>query len=563
MKKWMVYAKKADFQKIADTWNIDPVIARIIRNRDVISEEEMNEYILGTINDLHSPYQFKDMEDALFVLSEKIKDKKKIRIIGDYDIDGVCSSYILLEGLRSLGALVDVDIPDRILDGYGLNKNLISKAKAEGVDTVLTCDNGISALEEIEFAREQEMTVVVTDHHNPGEVIPNAHSVINPKRKDCPYPFKELCGAGVAYKLIQGLYQQHGRRQEEVHSFLEFVAIATIGDVVPLKGENRIIVKDGLRRLNATKNLGLNALIQANNLGDKKIGSFHIGFILGPCLNASGRLDTAKKALRLLETTDPQEAEEIAHELFELNVLRKDMTVKGYKEALELLEKDSAVEDPVIVVYLPECHESLAGIIAGRLREKYYKPAFVFTDSDDGLKGSGRSIEGYDMFAELRKTEDLLDKFGGHTMAAGLSLKKEMFSEFQEKINKNSLLTKEDFIRKYWIDTELPLEYLSLDFINSLHLLEPFGKGNEKPVFATREVVITEARIVGVGENVMKLSLISQKGLRFAGVCFEKEEFPNLLQGYQQQRKLSILYYPEINEYNGRRQIQVQVKSVD
>ena len=562
MEKWMVHSKRADFNKIADKFNIDPVIARVIRNRDVISFEEINEYLNGNIENLYSPFLLKDLDKALEIIEGKISQDKKIRIIGDYDIDGICSTYILLSGLKRAGAFVDIDIPDRITDGYGININLIKKAFDDGVDTIITCDNGIMAVDETAYAKSLGMTVVITDHHNVPEILPKADAIINPKQADCQYPFKELCGGAVAYKLIQGLFEKRGESPECCYDLIEYAAIATIGDVVTLQGENRIIAKEGLKLINKTTNKGLKALIKANDLADKRIESYHIGFIIGPCLNASGRLDTAKKAFKLLNEDDEEMAALIANELKELNSTRKELTLKGVDDAIKLSETMNLDEDKVVIIYLPECHESLAGIIAGRIREKYYRPVFVLTKSEDGVKGSGRSIEGYNMHQELTRVEGILTKYGGHSMAAGLSLEEAVIDIFKERLNKNSTLTQDELTPKLWIDSELPFEFLNMDLVKQLRLLEPFGKGNEKPIFAARNITIMSCKIVGSSANVMSLVLISERGTRFYGVSFEKDEFEKITGIQQKGKKIKVIYYPQINEYNGNIDLRINVKRV-
>ncbi len=558
--KWMLHTKKADFEDIAKKFNINPVLARIIRNRDIVNYEDINAFLNGDIEDMHSPFLLKDMVKAVEIIKNKISVDKKIRIIGDYDIDGICSTYILLSGLEKLGAQVDIDIPDRITDGYGLNISLIEKAYQEGVDTIITCDNGIMANKEVLYAKEKGMTVIITDHHNVPEELPVADAVINPKRKECEYPFKELCGAVVAYKLIQALFIEHKIDSKEYEKYIEFAAIATIGDVVILIGENRIIAKKGLERINTTFNIGLKSLIKVNELDDKKIESYHIGFIIGPCLNASGRLDTAKKALELFRTNDELKACSLANELKTLNTTRKDMTLKGVEEALNIAAENKL--DNVLVVYLPECHESLAGIIAGRLREKYYRPVFVLTDSEDGIKGSGRSIDGYNMYDELKKVEDILVKYGGHSMAAGLSLEKSNLEIFSKQLNTNENLSKDELTPKIWIDTALPFEYISEELINELSKLEPFGRGNEKPVFAEKSVRIISAKIVGANKNVITMTLLSNKGYKISGVCFEKDIFEEIQNTVKSQNEVSIIYYPQINEFRGNREIKIHIKRV-
>ena len=427
MEKWVVSAKRADFQAIAEKFGIDQVTARLIRNRDIVGEPEIRKYLYGTKKDFYDPHLLKDADKLVEILMSKIKEQKKIRIIGDYDIDGVNASFILLRGLRRCHANADVEIPDRMKDGYGINEHLIRYAYEEGVDTILTCDNGIAAVEQTKLAKSLGMTILITDHHEVQEEVPPADAVVNPRQADCPYPFKHLCGAAVAYKVICCLYEAYGIPKEETEEFLEFAGFATVGDVMDLIGENRILVKEGLKRLNHTQNVGMASLIRACGLEEKEIKSYHIGFVLGPCINAGGRLDTAKRSLNLLLQKDRAKADVMAAELKALNDERKDMTQTGAEEAIEWIEKEGRSQDKVLVVYLPDCHESLAGIIAGRIRERYNKPVFVLTDSIDGVKGSGRSIEAYSMFEEMSKCKELYTKYGGHPMAAGLSLPKKMW----------------------------------------------------------------------------------------------------------------------------------------
>ena len=566
----MVLAKKADFYGIGRKFGIDPVIARVIRNRERISEEEIEQYLHGKMNQIYSFQLMKGMEEALELLLEKIREKKKIRIIGDYDIDGVCSTYILLIGLKKAGAIVDIDIPDRIKDGYGISRELIDLAYQAGTDTIITCDNGISAIEQVAYAKSLGMTVIVTDHHEiPYEeqedgsiktILPPADAIVNPKQEGCPYPFKGICGAMVAYKLICGLYEKKGFPKEAQEEFIEFAAIATVGDVMDLQDENRIVVKDGLRRMKNTKNYGLKALIRVNHLEEAELTGYHIGFVLGPCINASGRLSTAKKALNLLLCTDEKKAQELAEELKALNDSRKEMTQKGVEQAEKLVETTELKNDRVLVIYLPDCHESLAGIIAGRIREKYNKPVIVLTKGKDGVKGSGRSIEAvYHMFKELVKCKDLLSKFGGHPMAAGLSLPEENIEAFREALNKNCTLTPEDMMEKILIDVPMPISYVTLPLIRQLSLLEPFGKGNNKPVFAEKNIKITQCRIFGKNKNVVKMKLYDGNGVCMDGVWFgDGEAFVNEI---QEKERWSIAYYPSINTYNGRESIEIIVQN--
>ncbi len=568
MEKWVVAAKRADFNGIGKQFGIDPVIARLLRNREVVGEENIRLYLQGDLSQLPSPWLLKDMEKAADILEEKIKSKKKIRIIGDYDIDGVSSTYILLKGFRRMGAVIDTYIPDRISDGYGIHEHLILQAQKDEIDTILTCDNGIAAGSEIAMAKELGMTVVVTDHHEipyreteKGRelLLPLADAVINPKQPSCMYPSKNICGAVVAWKLVGAMYERFGIPREEFLDLLEFAAIATVGDVMDLQGENRIIVKEGLKKLPTTKNPGLLALIRANGLEGGKITSYHIGFVLGPCINASGRLDTAARSLALFDTEDPGKAAEIAGDLAALNESRKALTEKGKEEAIRQVEETSVGKDRVLVIYLPDCHESLAGIIAGRIREKFYKPVFVLTKGEHGVKGSGRSIEAYSMFDELVKCADLLEQFGGHPMAAGLSLAEENVEELRRRLNENCTLTPEELIPKIVIDVAMPFSYISRELIEQLSLLEPFGKGNTKPVFAQKGLRVLEPRIFGKNRNVAKMRIQDQEGFAIDAVYFgEAEKF---LDFAAHAGGISVTYYPEINRYQGRETMQIVIQN--
>lgn len=570
MEKWVVSAKKADFQEIGRKFGVDPVIARLIRNRDQITDQEIDAYLHGKMSGLHSWKLLKGMEELLDRLTEKIRGKKKIRIIGDYDIDGVCSTYILLKGLIRAGALADVDIPDRIKDGYGISRELIALAGEVGVDTIITCDNGISAIEQIGYAKELGMTVLVTDHHEvPYEeeedgtvrsILPPADAIVNPKQPDCAYPFKGICGGMVAFKVIQGLYERMGIPEREIEELIPFAAIATVGDVMDLIDENRIIVREGLRRLQNPENEGLKALIRVNNLENREISAYHIGFVIGPCMNASGRLSTAKRALRLLLAEEPKEAATLAEDLKSLNDSRKDMTAKGVEEAVEMVEHTELKNDRVLVIYLPHCHESLAGIIAGRVRERYVRPTFVLTKGGEGVKGSGRSIEAYHMFQELVKCKDLLTKFGGHPMAAGLSLPEENVEAFRRRLNENCTLTQEDMTEKIVIDVPMPMSYVTIPLIRQLSLLEPFGKGNTKPVFAQKDMKVLNFRVMGKNRNVVKMTLSDDYGFRAEGVWFgDGDEIANRL---QEKEKWDMIYYPSVNSYMGRDSIEMIIQNI-
>lgn len=568
MEKWVVTAKRANFQEISETFGIDPVIARLIRNRDVTGMENIRTYLYGGLDELPSPWLLKDMEKAVEILMDKINRQKKIRIIGDYDIDGVTSTYILLKGIRRLGGNADTYIPDRITDGYGMHQELILRAKEDGVDTIVTCDNGIAASDEIASARELGMTTVVTDHHEvPYEdienrrifKIPAADAVVNPKQQECAYPFKNICGAVVAWKLVWALYERAGIPREEIWDFLEFAAIATVGDVMDLQGENRIIVKEGLKRLSETSNYGLRALIQANGLEDAVISSYHVGFVLGPCINASGRLDTASRSLALFLSEDAGTAARLAGDLTALNQSRKSLTEQGKDEAVKLLEETPVGKDRVLVLFLPDCHESLAGIIAGRIRERYHKPAFILTRGETGVKGSGRSIEAYSMYDELVKCADLLERFGGHPMAAGLSLKEENVNEFRRRLNQNCTLTEEELVPKVVIDVPMPLGYAGKELVEQLSLLEPFGKGNTKPLFAQKGLRVLGLRILGKNHNVAKMQLMDAQGCVTDAVYFgEAEEFKKFCESND---TISVTYYPEINSYQGRETLQAVIRN--
>lgn len=563
----MVAAKRADFKGIGERFGIDQVTARIIRNRDVIGEKAIEKYLHGSRKDFYSPWLLKDMEKAVAILQEKIENRNRIRIIGDYDIDGVMSTYILLESLRGLGCDVDMMIPNRITDGYGINEHLIEQAWQEGRDTIITCDNGIAAVTQIRKAKDLGMTVIVTDHHEVPfedleggrkEILPPADAIVNPKQKACSYPFAGLCGAVVAMKVMEALYEKMAPEVDLVDKMLPFAGIATIGDVMDLQEENRILVKEGLQRLHHTTNLGLQELIRVNNLEPENISPYHIGFILGPCLNASGRLDTAKRALQLLLADSREEAAVLAGDLKNLNESRKEMTAQGLEKAIEQVESTSMMEDTVLVVFLPECHESLAGIIAGRLRERYHKPSFVLTRGEEGVKGSGRSIESYSMYEKLCECKEYLTKFGGHPMAAGLSLEEENVERFRRKLNEQSGLTEEDLVEKVTIDVPMPIHYIRKDLVQELSLLEPFGKGNEKPLFAQKNLWVSQMRVFGKNRNVVKMRLTDENGYPMDGVYFGNgDEFAEEGRG---KRKISIVYYPDINMYQGRESLQVIIR---
>ena len=576
--KWFVTTKKADFNHIAAEFGISPVLARIIRNRDIVTEEEVRYFLHGTLEDLHDPYLLKGMKDGSAFLYAAIREKKQIRIIGDYDVDGICSTYVLYHALQLLGASVSYRIPHRIKDGYGLNEEIIRECSGQQVEVIVTCDNGIAAAKEIALAKELGMEVLVTDHHEVPyreitgvdgmtereEILPPS-LVIDPKQKGCPYPYKGICGAVVAYKLVQVLLEQAEKeqlitvadRKACLAELLEFVAMATICDVMDLLDENRIIVKYGLKQMEQSQNLGLRTLIEVCGLKGQKLGNYHVGFILGPCLNATGRLDSAARAMELFLCTELREAVVIATDLKALNESRKELTEQGVKEAVRQMEAGEHGTDKVMVIYLPDCHESIAGIIAGRLREKYAHPFFVLTKAEEGLKGSGRSIEAYHMYEGLHGVEDLLTKYGGHKLAAGLSLEEKNLEELRRRLNADCHLTEEDFVHKILIDVPMPLSYVNMQFVESLSLLEPFGNGNKKPVFACKDVPISHVQLRGKNKNVAGFLLTDETGRKLDGIYFgEAERFYEEMQGRQ---SLQIVYYPDINEFRGNRSLQIVV----
>ena len=583
MEKWIEIRKGGNFMEMAKKYGIDPLIARIIRNRDIIDEKEITEYLYGGKEALHNPHLLKDVDKAAGIIAEGIAEKKAMRIIGDYDIDGVNATYILLDGIRRCGGNVDAAIPDRMKDGYGINEHLIEQALSDGKELLITCDNGIAAINEINFAKEKGMTVVVTDHHE----IPyhnteqgkeflrsNADAIVNPKQADCPYPCKGICGAVVAWKLVQVLYERMDIPVEEADIFIENAGFATVGDVMDLTGENRILVKLGLKALEHTKNPGMKALIAKNKLSDKPLSAYHIGFVLGPCINASGRLDTAKRSLELLLERDEVKASALAGELVELNESRKYMTQQETQKALEQIEKEGREKDKVLVVYLPECHESLAGIIAGRIREAYQRPVFVLPRGEEGVKGSGRSIEAYSMFDKMTEVAELFTKYGGHPMAAGLSMREEDIDKLREQLNQKAELSEEDMAEVVRLDAVLPMSYFTVDTIRQLSVLEPCGKSNTKPVFADRNIKVTRASIVGVNRNVLKLHLLDSKGNPVAGVYFgevekfltflsEKfgsEEVDAAMHGKENSIQFAAVYEPAVDTYSGRESVQAIIR---
>lgn len=582
MEKWMVTAKRADFEEIGKKFHISPVLARVIRNRDVIGDEAIEKFLHGTSEQFYNPWLFKDMEKAVKLLEEKILSGKKIRIVGDYDIDGVCATFILKKGLDLLGAVTDTYIPNRIEDGYGMNDRIIMTAKDDGIDTILTCDNGIAAIGQVDLAKSLGMTVIITDHHEvPYEekegvkhyLIPDADAVIDPKQEECQYPFSSICGAFVAYKLIEALCRHWSiwplKQEKELRAMAAF---ATVGDVMELLDENRILVKEGLELLRETENIGMKTLIQICGLSETRLTPYHVGFVLGPCINATGRLDVAQRALELLLAEDKATAAIIAGELKDLNDSRKEMTNVGLKQAVQYVEEKQMEQDKVLVVYLSECHESLAGIIAGRLREKYGKPAFVLTDSKEGVKGSGRSIDAYDMYQNMTKIRDVFTKYGGHKMAAGLSLEKHRVEEFHKRINHVCNLTEEDMHEKVRIDVPMPISYADYTMVEQLSILEPFGNGNPKPLFAQKNITLCSGSVLGKEKNVVKFLLQDENGYQVEGICFSKvkELFEKMQRDFSKERVekllagkgdlvVSIAYYPEINEFRKKRTLQMVI----
>lgn len=583
--KWLLRNRKVDLKAMSEKYKISQLLCKLMVNRDIIDENIINSYINPVYKYLHSPKTMKDVVFAVDIIKRKIQENKKIRIIGDYDVDGIISVFILYTALKKCGANVDYEIPDRIKDGYGINENIVKAAYDDGVDTIITCDNGISAIDQIQYAKDLGLTVIVTDHHDVPFIEEDgvrtflssqADAIINPKQIECEYKFKSICGAGVAFKLMEALYEEIGMDKEECYKLIEFVAIATVCDVVDLIDENRIFVKNGLEMLNNSKNIGINALKKACGLEDKEITAYHLGFVIGPCLNASGRLDSAKKGLELLLMEDDEEAKNLAQEIVDLNDARKNMTKEGVDRAINIIDSTDINNDKILVVYIPDIHESLAGIVAGRVKEKYNKPTIILTKSEEGVKGSARSIEEYNMFEGLLACKELLDKFGGHPMAAGLSLQEDKVDELRKALNNKCELTDEDLTRKIMIDSSLPLEYLNLHLIEELNVLEPFGKGNSKPVFGVRDAKITKAILLGKDKNVLKLKLLTNNNITIDAMIFNdlenfeskiiekygNEELDNLYNKSNNNIPMDFTFYPSINEWNGNKSIQIVVNGI-
>ena len=574
MQQWYVMNKAADFKKIGAKYGIDQVTARVIRNRDIVEDEDIRLFLEGVLSDCYDPAMMKDGDRLTDILIEKINAGATIRIVGDYDIDGVMATYILKKCLERAGADVSYVIPDRVKDGYGLNVRLIDDAYNEGIDTIITCDNGIAAVAEIAHARELGMTVLVTDHHEIPDEKPQADAIVDPHQKDCAYPYKELCGAGVAWKTMCLLFRKMNIAGELLDELLENVAFATVGDIMTLDGENRILVKEGLKRIHHTKNIGMQALINQCGLLPEDIESYHFGYVLGPCINASGRLETATKALELLLEENPKKAETLAAQLCSLNDERKEMTQEGVDKAIEQYEKLGMDKDTVVVLYLPQVHESIAGIIAGRVREYCHKPVFILTQSTDAVKGSGRSIEEYSMYEEMCRVKDLFIKFGGHPMAAGLSLPEEKVDEFRRRINENSPLTEKDLVEKVKIDVPMPVSYVTKELVREFEILAPFGKGNPRPVFADRNLYISRMWCVGKNQNVLRLSLVSSDGRPISAIYFgnielfmdylrekySSEDVELALRGKENRLVISAVYAPRINTFRDEENLQFEIQ---
>ncbi len=584
MSKWILQRKAADYAGLSSKLGVDQVIVRLMVNRGLTTYEEMNEYLHPTLDNLPDPHLFADMDKACSLLKSAVESHTKIRVVGDYDVDGIMSTYILTNAIREIGGDVDFAVPHRMTDGYGINPDMVQAAYDEGIRFIITCDNGIAAAPAIDLAKELGMTFVVTDHHEvPFEInedgtkiqiLPKADSVVDPKRDDCKYPFKGICGAQVAWKLSYVLFELMGVAKKKADAFLEFAAIATVCDVMELKGENRSTVYQGIKAIENTKNVGLNALIARNDLRDKPLSCYHLGFVIGPCMNASGRLDTASKAIELLMEQNSAKALAMANELVELNVQRKAMTQTGIDKAKDIIENSELKNQNVLVIYIPDLHESLAGIVAGRIRESYSKPVIVITDSEDGAKGSGRSIPAYNMFEELTGVKDIFTKFGGHPMAAGISLPKDKIDELRSRLNERCTLTKEDMEEVIKIDCDMPLSYISEDLVDSISMLAPFGTGNNKPLFALKDVLVTRASYIGKEGQYLRLSVLTDNNQTMTALMFRGvEEFENtiiekygdaawqgLFSGHSKDIRTAIVYEPSINEFRGQRSIQITIE---
>ncbi|MCR5580233.1 MAG: single-stranded-DNA-specific exonuclease RecJ [Pseudobutyrivibrio sp.] len=583
MSKWIMKRIGADYAGLSARLGVDQVIVRLMVNRGLSTYEEMEEYLHPSVDSFPDPHLFADMDTACELLMEAIDEGIKIRVVGDYDVDGIMSTYILTTAIREAGGDVDYAVPHRMVDGYGINPDMVQSAYDEGVRFIITCDNGIAAAEAIDLAKSLGMTFVVTDHHEvPFEMVgdtrvqhlPGADAVVDPKREDCSYPFKGICGAQVAWKLVDVLYEFLGIEQDKVDEFLQFAAIATVCDVMELKGENRATVYHGLKAIEQTGNIGLSALLARNDLKGKPLSCYHLGFVIGPCLNASGRLDTASRAIELLMEEDQAKALAMANELVELNVQRKAMTQKGIDTAMEMIEGSDLSKDRVLVVYIPELHESLAGIVAGRIREAYTKPVLVITDAEDGAKGSGRSIPSYNMFEELTGVKDVFTKFGGHPMAAGVSLPKDRIEELRSRLNDRCTLTEDDMQEVVKLDCDMPLSYITEELVDSIELLAPFGTGNSKPLFALKDVPILRAAYIGKEGQYLRLTVGTENGGSLTGLMFRNVDeferaivdkygdsaFNGLFAGKSTGVQMDIVYEPSINEFRGNRSVQIMIE---
>ena len=573
---WRIYSKRADFDAIGNRFNIDPVVARVIRNRDVISEDEVERFLYGTLDSLYPGSLMKDMDKGVGILSRKIDEGVKIRVVGDYDVDGVTATYILYDALKNLGADVSYDIPHRITDGYGINVRMIEKAHADGVDTVITCDNGIAAFDALERGKELGLTIVVTDHHEIQEKLPMADAVIDQHQEGDEYPYKEICGAVVALKFIRCLYKTRGVELSD-RKYLDFAALATVCDVMPLLDENRVIVREGMKQIANTDCVGLRALVNECGLSGSVISAYHLGFMLGPCINTCGRIGAATDALELFVSDDAEWCRKRAVEIKQNNDERKRITEEGTALAIEETEKAGRDSDQVIVTYLNGVHESLAGIIAGKLKEHFYRPTIVFTDSAEPelYKGSGRSIDAYNLFQELTAVQDILYKFGGHKLAAGVTIEKKNLEALREQLNANAHMTEQELIPKLMIDVPMPLRYVSMDLIRQLDSLEPFGTGNPRPLFAEAGLSLLGMEIFGKRSNAMKLRVKDSRGGTFILMSFDpdgivsdiKQWFTDevcdkILRGIDTGVKIDVAYQPQINTYNGMSSIQFMLRNM-
>lgn len=585
MEKWFVAAKKADFEALGKKFGVSPVLVRILRNRDLTDEGQMRRFLYGTLEDCYSPWLLRDMDRAVTEILKAVSEGLSVRVIGDYDVDGICSSYILTKGLQLLGAKVDTAIPHRIHDGYGLNNNLIEEAARDGIGMIVTCDNGIAAAPQIELAGSYGIRVIVTDHHEVPfamerqkdgreirrELLPPALAVIDPKREQCGYPFQGICGGVVAFKVIEALAERTGslRMKEAMEEFLEFAVLATVCDVMELRDENRILVKEGLKRLRVTKNQGLRALMEVNGIEPEQLSAYHLGFVLGPCLNATGRLDTARRALELLQSATKADAMSAARDLKDLNDSRKNLTLNGVEQAEQHIREYGMEQDKVLVIFLPEVHESIAGIIAGRVRERHNHPVFILTRGEEGVKGSGRSVEGYHMYNAMTEVKQYFTKFGGHAMAAGFSMREEDIGPLREELNKGCRLSEEDFIPKVHIDVAMPLVYADEGFADELELLEPFGVGNPKPLFAQKELLFQEGVRMGPNKNFARFKVKTPEGAikqlvyfgdlkRFDSFLDEKYGRGSAERLYMGQGTflVSVAYHLGKNTYRGRTDLQ-------